>query len=91
LKHASFEAKTLAPHLGHSQSLWCMLADDKTKPTWLRTLLWLLSLLWLLCCCVCRCGCYLKLVSVSQFQICLCFDMPEVPAPQSSIGEQSLN
>ena len=42
LKHASFEAKTLAPHLGHSQSLWCMLADDKTKPKWLRTLLWLL-------------------------------------------------
>ena len=46
LKHASFEAKTLAPHLGHSQSFWCMLADDKTKPKWLRTLLWLLSLLW---------------------------------------------
>ena len=42
LKHASFEAKTLAPHLGHSQSFWCMLADDKTKPKWLRTLLWLL-------------------------------------------------
>ena len=53
LKHASFEAKTLAPHLGHSQSFWCMLADDKTKPKWLRTLLWLLCcncgvLLWLL-------------------------------------------